>query len=329
MSRPQATSTLTTTPDRSQTHREGGRHAGFRCHASAVRPGTEYVALTSTNAPAGASPPSFGSPRGTPGKPQVRGPFGPGSWVPCAMASLVKPPETGRGRQQPLRFRERWGRIRSKEAKDLPGLKVAICHESNLTAKVTAGTACATSTSALHARRLSRSWRAARRGNGVETDPLDRVRAGRPLVRASWSRWCRCPPGGQTEALALERPTRNPTRSDLGPGMHPAQPREYPWPRLRRSAADRPGSPTAFAGVVVGAGGAAGSTEGRCRRAASRVGRSGRGRDKGGSKPARVADVTGEEDHTALVPRWQSRSRGGQADREPAVSSSELSTSSP
>ncbi len=27
--------------------------------------GTEYVALTSTNAPAGASPPSFGSPRGT------------------------------------------------------------------------------------------------------------------------------------------------------------------------------------------------------------------------------------------------------------------------
>lgn len=27
-------------------------------------PGTEYVALTSTNAPAGASPPSFGSPRG-------------------------------------------------------------------------------------------------------------------------------------------------------------------------------------------------------------------------------------------------------------------------
>jgi hypothetical protein len=155
-----------------------------------------------------------GGTRKTAGQKALSG-LGLGSLAPWQVSS--KPPETGRGRQQPLRFRERWGRIRSKEAKDLPGLKVAICHESNLTAKVTAGTACATSTSALHARRLSRSWRAARRRNGVETDPLDRVRAGRPLVRASWSRWCRCPPGGQTEALALERPTRNPTRSDLGP----------------------------------------------------------------------------------------------------------------
>jgi len=87
--------------------------------------------------------------------------------------------------------------------------------------------------------------------------------------------------GTMVAGRALHR--RHP-RSDPAPGMHQAQPREYPWPRLRRSAADRPRSPAAHAGVVVGAGGAAGSADGLCRRAASRGGRSGRARNKGGSK---------------------------------------------
>ena len=105
------------------------------------------------------------------------------------------------------------------------------------------------------------------------------------IARGRWWQAAHCISGVRDRTLALACIRRN-----LESGMAAAT-----------TICRRPSSiPCGFAGVVAGAGGAAGSAEGLGRRAPSRVRRSGRARNKGGRKPARVAGVAEENDPDGL-----------------------------